>query len=80
MSVIEKEMRGVELNVEGLLKLLGGTPEQRERFWEIFKGITSLADARLIEGSLTAAEHHLQGLHASLASLHGAAEEIRAGD
>jgi hypothetical protein len=76
---MHKEMRGVELNVEGLLKLLGGTEEQRERFWERLKGITSIADQRLIEGSLTAAEHHLQGLTASLTALNTAAEEIRAG-
>jgi hypothetical protein len=28
-------------DVEGLLKLLGGTEEERWRFWEILKGITS---------------------------------------
>jgi RecJ-like exonuclease len=40
--------RALQLNIEGLLKLLGGTPDERERFWEILKGITTPAENRLI--------------------------------
>lgn len=41
-------VRPLQLNVEGLLKLLGGTPDDRLRFWEILKGITTPAQAVLI--------------------------------
>jgi hypothetical protein len=77
MSVLQKETRAVELNFEALLKLLGGTPEQRERFWEHFKGITTPAENRLVESSLVAVEHQMQNLHMNLASLHEAVGEIR---
>ena len=39
--------RALQLNVEGLFKLLGGTPDERLRFWEILKGITTPAEYRL---------------------------------
>ena len=77
MSVLEKEIHGVELSFEGLLKLLGGTPDERERFWEIFKGITSVAEARLVESSLVAAEQQLNTVRINLKSVHGAAGEIQ---
>jgi hypothetical protein len=41
-------VRALQLNLEGLLKLLGGTPDDRLRFWEILKGITTPAQAVLI--------------------------------
>jgi len=40
--------RAVQLNVEGLFSLLGGTPDERLRFWEIFKGITTPAEHQLV--------------------------------
>ena len=40
--------RALQLNVEGLFKLLGGTPDERLRFWEILKGITTPAEHRLV--------------------------------
>ncbi len=40
--------RALQLNVEGLFKLLGGTPDDRLRFWEILKGITTPAEHRLV--------------------------------
>ena len=76
MGVLEKEIHGVELGFDGLLKLLGGTPEERERFWERFKGITTPAEARLVESSLVAVEQQFNALHNNLQGIHGAAGEI----
>jgi hypothetical protein len=41
------ETRALALSVEGLLKLLGGTSEERLRFFEIWKGITTPAEFQL---------------------------------
>ena len=41
-----------QLSVEGLLKLLGGSANDRLRFWEILKGITTPAEAELINHNL----------------------------
>lgn len=75
-----KEQVGrLELSVEGLLKLLGGSAEQRERFWEIMKGITSQAHARLVENALAAAEQSATTTWSSLSALHGVAARERQG-
>ena len=50
--------RALQLNVESLIKLLGGTPDDRLRFWEILKGITTPRELELITGQLEV----LQGL------------------
>jgi len=50
--------RALRLNVEGLFKLLGGTPDERERFWEILKGITTPAEYQLVSQQIDT----LQGL------------------
>jgi hypothetical protein len=76
MSVLEKEIHGVELGFDSLLKLLGGTPEQRERFWERFKGITTPAEAQLVESSLVAVEHQFNSLRINLQAIHSAAGQI----
>lgn len=47
-------VKPLQLNTEGLLKLLGGTPDDRLRFWEIFKGITTPRQAVLINKQLGA--------------------------
>ena len=41
------KVSAVQRDLESLLKLLGGTPDERLRFWEIVKGITTPAQFRL---------------------------------
>jgi len=40
---IASQLTSLQYNVAALHSLLGGTPEERERFFEIHKGITSVA-------------------------------------
>jgi UDP:flavonoid glycosyltransferase YjiC (YdhE family) len=40
------KVSAVQRDVESLIKLLGGTADQRLRFWEIVKGITTPAEFR----------------------------------
>lgn len=74
---IEDTVQRLELSLEGLLKLLGGTPEDRERFWEILKGITSRADFTLVASGLEAARAQLDAAAAVVKGVHAAAGQIR---
>ena len=69
---LEHEVEALTLNIEGLLKLLGGTPAQRERFFEEFKGLTTPAQyglatelVRTINTQLTSAKAGLTGAYAA---------------
>lgn len=46
---------------ESLLKLLGGTAEDRLRFWEILKGITTPAQFKAATNQLTKLQSQLAG-------------------
>ena len=48
----DPKFRAVQLNTEGLFKLLGGSEAQRQRFWEIFKGVTTPIELKLINSQL----------------------------
>ena len=45
-------VKAVQLSVEGLFKLLGGTEDQRARFFENLLGITSRREAVLLNSQL----------------------------
>ena len=49
---LNPKVRALQLNIEGLLRLLGGTAEERLRFWEIVKGITTPAQFRVASRQL----------------------------
>jgi len=48
--------RALALNIEGLFKLLGKTSDDRLRFWEILKGITTPAEFRLVDQQIRTME------------------------
>ncbi|MEP6916724.1 MAG: hypothetical protein ABJC89_13820 [Acidobacteriota bacterium] len=45
----------LQRNAAALLKLLGGDNDDRLRFWEIFKGITTPVEAKLIDHQIAVA-------------------------
>ena len=50
---LKSKVDSLQQNTESLFKLLGSSdPEQRLRFWEIMKGITSVAEFQLVESEL----------------------------
>jgi hypothetical protein len=49
---LKGKVEALQLNIEGLLKLLGGDQDDRLRFWEILKGITTPAEFRLVDHEL----------------------------
>lgn len=47
-------------SLESLLKLLGGTAEERLRFWEILKGITTPAQWKAATNQITKIQTQLE--------------------
>jgi len=68
--------RALQLNVEGLFKLLGGTPDDRLRFWEILKGITTPAEFRLVNQQLEIMQGLIDQVQASAKTLKQTATTI----
>jgi hypothetical protein len=78
MARLDPDVERVERSVGGLLQLLGGTPDERERFWEILKGITTPAEFRLAKSSLVVAERELTTVKDSLETMKEAAGATKA--
>ena len=76
MGRLDSRVERVALNLEGLLKLLGGTPDERERFWEIVRGITTPVQYKLVNAALTSVQTELKSAHDVLASVHNVAPQI----
>lgn len=71
-----KKARAVQLNMEGLLKLLGGSSDDRLRFWEIFKGITTPIEVKLINSHLDSLAAQAKAVQASTKALQATAQQI----
>lgn len=73
---LKVRVSSVQRDLEHLLKLLGGTPEERLRFWEIVKGITTPVVNRVVDVQLEALEGQLKAATAVLGALHVNAKEL----
>jgi len=69
--------RALALNLEGLIKLLGGTPEDRLRFWEITKGITSRAEFELFNQNIDLMQNLLNQVQTTAKALKDTAASIQ---
>ena len=56
------KVNAVQRDVESLIKLLGGTADQRLRFWEIVKGITTPAQFRVATKQLERMQAQVGGM------------------
>ena len=63
-------------NTESLFKLLGGSQDDRLRFWEILKGITTPAVQRLVEAQIDATAAQVHSLQVVVNALHVNAKEL----
>ena len=68
--------KALQLNLEGLIKLLGGTPEDRLRFWEIFKGVTTPREDKLINGQIDAMAVVIKQVELGAKNLKNTAQQI----
>jgi hypothetical protein len=66
----------LQKDTAGLLKLLGGSDEDRLRFWEIIKGITTPAVFRLVEMQVDVAQVQLDMTMKGLAMLEKNAKKL----
>ena len=73
---LQVQVKAVQMDIEGLLKLLGGTPEQREKFWEIVKGITSRQVVTILEANLAHMSSSLQATANSLKTIETNAKQL----
>lgn len=74
---LKHRVDALQLNVAGLFKLLGShDPDERLRFWEILKGITSVAEFALVEHELTTINAIVTQAEASTKALMAAAKLV----
>lgn len=74
---LKHRVDALHLSVEGLFKLLGShDPDERLRFWEILKGITSVAEFALVEHELTNINTFVSAAEASTKALVSAAKLV----
>lgn len=74
---LKHRVDALHLSVEGLFKLLGShDPDERLRFWEILKGITSVAEFALVEHELTNIHAFVTTAEASTKALMSAAKLV----
>jgi hypothetical protein len=79
MATLNPKVRAVQLNLEGLLKLLGGTAEERLRFWEIIKGITTPAQFRISARQLDNMQRLVTNVRNSAKTLKATASKVSKG-
>lgn len=71
-----KKVKALQLNLEGLLKLLGGSSDDKEKFLEKIIGITTPIEVKLINAQIDALSAHTKAVQAGAKSLQNTAQQI----
>jgi len=71
-----KKVKALQLNLEGLLKLLGGSSDDKQRFLEIIRGITTPVEVKLINAQIDALSAHTKAIQAGAKALQNTAQQI----
>ena len=71
-----KKVRALQLNLEGLLRLLGGSSDDKQKFLEMIIGITTPVEVRLINGQIDAMAAHAKAIQAGAKALQTTAQQI----
>ena len=74
---LRKKVEALQLNTEGLLKLLGSS--DRLRLWEILKGITTPIQLQLVDHQLETMTALLSQVQAGAKAVERTAKQIAAG-
>jgi hypothetical protein len=76
---LKPKVQALQRDTAALLKLLGGDDQDKLRFWEILKGITTPVQLRLVEQHIDAMQGALTQLQATAKGLEKSAKEIGVG-
>jgi outer membrane murein-binding lipoprotein Lpp len=71
-----KKVKALQLNLEGLLRLLGGSSEDKQRFLEMIIGITTPMEVKLINAQIDALSAHTKAVQAGAKALQSTAQQI----
>jgi hypothetical protein len=71
-----KKVKALQLNLEGLLRLLGGSSEDKQRFLEMIIGITTPMEVKLINAQVDALAAHTKAVQAGTKALQATAQQI----
>lgn len=75
-NTLKTKVTAVQRNAGALLKLLGGTDDERLRFWEIVKGITTPAELLMVDQQLDAMQVQLTQLQKMAKGIEKSAKQI----
>ena len=71
-----KKVKALQLNLEGLLRLLGGSSDDKQRFLEMIIGITTPMEVKLINAQVDALAAHTKAVQAGTKALQATAQQI----
>lgn len=71
-----KKVRALQLNLAGLLKLAGGSSDDKQRFLEMIIGITTPIEIRLINAQIDAMSAHAKAVQDGAKALQATAQQI----
>ena len=71
-----KKVRALQLNIEGLLRLLGGSKDDKQRFLEMIIGITTPMEVKLINAQVEALSAHTKAVQGAAKALQSTAQQI----
>lgn len=71
------KVTALQRNAASLFKLLGGTADERLRFWEIFKGITTPVEVALIDQQIASLDAQVSQVNAAVKQLQKTVETIQ---
>ena len=71
-----KKVKALQLNLEGLLRLLGGSSDDKQRVLEMIIGITTPMEAKLINAQIDALSAHTKAVQTGAKALQSTAQQI----
>ena len=71
-----KKVKALQLNLEGLFRLLGGSSDDKQRFLEMIIGITTPMEVKLINGQIDALAAHTKAVQTGAKALQTTAQQI----
>lgn len=77
MPPTKAKVTALQRDAAALLKLLGGDSDDRARFWEIFKGITTPIEVQLIDQQFTVVQNLVNQVNVAVKELKQTAGQIQ---